>query len=131
MTGQIITSVATAHEGYLLCNGSMVSKELYGKLFALIGDTYGESNSTHFYLPDFRNRTGVGATSVTPVGAIGDGLITMSNLPVYNDAGTEAEPSVTFAADGGGSSNIYSPESPSAQTAYYPPHIRLNYFIKY
>ena len=49
-------------EGWLLCDGSEVSRETYATLFSVIGITWGEGDaSTTFTLPDFRGRSPVGA----------------------------------------------------------------------
>lgn len=51
------TGVGTAPEGWLLCDGSEVSRATYAALFAVIGETYGAGDgSTTFLLPDFRGR---------------------------------------------------------------------------
>lgn len=48
--------------GFLLCDGSNVSRTTYGLLFAVIGTTFGAGDgSTTFTLPDFRRRVAVGA----------------------------------------------------------------------
>jgi microcystin-dependent protein len=47
---------ATAPSGYLLCDGSAVSRVVYDRLFAAIGTAYGAPNATSFNLPDFRGR---------------------------------------------------------------------------
>jgi microcystin-dependent protein len=53
---------STAPSGYLLCDGSQVSRTTYSSLFAIIGTTYGVGNgTTTFNLPDLRSRTIVGA----------------------------------------------------------------------
>jgi microcystin-dependent protein len=46
-----------APTGYLLCDGSAVSRTTYADLFAVIGTAFGSGNgSTTFNLPDFRGR---------------------------------------------------------------------------
>jgi microcystin-dependent protein len=51
----------TIPEGWLLCDGSAVSRETYSDLFAVIGTTYGiGDNSTTFNLPNIKGRTIVG-----------------------------------------------------------------------
>lgn len=53
---------ATAPLGYLLCDGTAVSRTTYASLFAVVGTTYGSGNgSTTFNLPDLRGRVPVGA----------------------------------------------------------------------
>lgn len=54
----------TAPEGWLLCDGSAVSRTTYANLYAVIGTTYGAGNgSTTFTLPDLRGRVAAGAGS--------------------------------------------------------------------
>ena len=55
---------STAPTGWLLCDGSAVSRTTYADLYAVIGTTYGSGNgSTTFNLPDLRGRVGVGYKS--------------------------------------------------------------------
>lgn len=45
---------SSAPEGYLLCDGSAISRTLYADLFAVIGTTYGTGDgSTTFNLPNY------------------------------------------------------------------------------
>jgi microcystin-dependent protein len=54
-------SGSTIPEGYLLCDGSEVSRTTYARLFTLIGTTYGAGDgSTTFRLPDCRGRISIG-----------------------------------------------------------------------
>lgn len=43
-------------EGWLLCNGASVSREMYPNLFAVIGTTYGAVDDDHFNLPNLHER---------------------------------------------------------------------------
>jgi len=53
---------ATAPVGYLLCDGTAVSRTLYADLFTAIGTTYGVGDgSTTFNVPDLRGRAPIGA----------------------------------------------------------------------
>lgn len=54
----------TAPDGWLICDGSAVSRTTYADLFAVIGTTYGagDGNST-FNLPNFTNRVIQGGTA--------------------------------------------------------------------
>jgi microcystin-dependent protein len=55
---------STAPLGWLICDGSAVSRSTYSDLFSVIGTTYGEGDgSTTFNLPDLRGRIGVGKDS--------------------------------------------------------------------
>jgi len=48
-------AASTAPDGWLLCNGSAVSRTTYAALFAAIGTSYGSGDgSTTFNLPDYR-----------------------------------------------------------------------------
>jgi microcystin-dependent protein len=56
----------------LLCNGTAVSRTSFAALFAVIGTTFGVGdNSTTFNLPNFNNRTPVGAGGLYSLGATG------------------------------------------------------------
>lgn len=76
---------SAAPAGYLLCDGSAVSRATYATLFAAINTTWGVGDgSTTFGLPDLRGRMAVGqnatvfanlaavggAESVTPTGTV-------------------------------------------------------------
>jgi microcystin-dependent protein len=53
---------ATAPTGFLLCNGQAVSRVTYAALFAIVGVVFGAGDgSTTFTLPDYRNKTVLGA----------------------------------------------------------------------
>ena len=52
---------ASAPTGWLICDGSAVSRTTYGALFTAIGTTYGAGDgTTTFNLPDRRGRTAIG-----------------------------------------------------------------------
>lgn len=55
-TGTVITFASvTAPSGYLVCDGSEISREEYANLFTVIGETFGVGDgSTTFKLPDLR-----------------------------------------------------------------------------
>jgi microcystin-dependent protein len=70
--GIMMWSTASAPTGFLLCNGSAISRTAYAALFAVIGTTFGVGdNSTTFNLPDYNNRTPVGAGGLYALGATG------------------------------------------------------------
>lgn len=63
---------ASAPAGWLLCNGSAVSRTAYAALFAVIGTTFGVGdNSTTFNLPNYTNRGPIGAGGLYGIGATG------------------------------------------------------------
>lgn len=47
----------TPPAGYLICQGQLVSKQLYPELYAICGNTFGTATATEFYLPDLRGKT--------------------------------------------------------------------------
>ena len=67
--GQILAwsgSASSLPTGYLLCNGSAVSRSTYSALFAIVGTTHGNGNgSTTFNLPDLTDKFIVGADTST------------------------------------------------------------------
>lgn len=76
---------STAPEGWLVCDGSAVSRTTYATLFAAIGTTWGAGDgSTTFNLPDLRGRspigagTGSGLTARTLGGTVGEETHTLT-----------------------------------------------------
>lgn len=60
----------TAPAGYLLCDGSAVSRTTYANLFAIIGTAYGAGDlSTTFNVPDLRGRVPLGKDNMGGVSA--------------------------------------------------------------
>lgn len=54
----------TAPTGWLICDGSAVSRTTYANLFSVIGTTYGTGDgSTTFNIPDLQGRVPVGLNS--------------------------------------------------------------------
>ncbi len=53
----------TPPNGYLVCQGQLVSKISYPELYAICGNLFGTATDTHFYLPDLRGKTVVGYNS--------------------------------------------------------------------
>lgn len=47
-------------EGWLRCDGRLLDRNAYAKLFAVIGTTHGFTSSSNFRLPDIRERSVVG-----------------------------------------------------------------------
>jgi microcystin-dependent protein len=72
----------TAPDGYLICDGSPVSRTCYAALFSVIGTLFGEGDgSTTFNLPDLRARFPVGA---------GEGQDGLSTYDLADTGGEEA-----------------------------------------
>lgn len=69
-TGTILPFAGkTVPSGFMACNGGTISRTTYAKLFAAIGTAWGAGDgSTTFKLPDWRNRTVMGANNANEVG---------------------------------------------------------------
>lgn len=101
---------------WLLCDGSIVSRSRYPRLFSIIGTKYGEGyNSTTFRLPDLRGRVPVGvdinqlrvreAADIGAEGGQNSHTLTIEQLPTHvHGPGTFLN-----SYDGQHTHNIYDP----------------------
>jgi microcystin-dependent protein len=89
---------ATAPSGWLLCDGSAVSRTTYAQLFATIGTTFGVGDgATTFNVPDVRGRAPIGAgqgsglTNRTLGGTTGAETVALAaaEMPVHNHGVTD------------------------------------------
>lgn len=69
-----------APRGWMFCHGQELDIQSHGKLFSVIGATYGGNGRSNFKLPDFRGRVPIGAGQDKPVGAT-YGLETVTLTP--------------------------------------------------
>lgn len=143
-----------APAGWLLCDGSSVLRTSYPGLFTAIGTTYGTVDSTHFNLPDLRQRfpygnnpaastlatTGGTATHTHPLSDAGQAAVTVGGNPAITTIRRVTSPSWT--------ANITSTATTTAGTttgattqgsgltgttdaaATLPPYITVNFIIK-
>tara|TARA_R110000803_G_scaffold130778_9_gene198069 strand:- start:1353 stop:2537 length:1185 start_codon:yes stop_codon:yes gene_type:complete len=93
-------AAATAPTGWLLCEGTAVSRTTYSALFAVIGTGFGAGDgSSTFNVPDYRDRVAVGQSGTkTLAAAAGADTVTLAtgNLPSHAHTGavhTHAGPS--------------------------------------
>lgn len=153
----VLTARTTAATGYLMADGSAVSRTTYADLFTAIGTTYGAGDgSTTFNLPDLRGRmpigVGTGDASDATAHALGDegGTEThtltaaQSGLPAHNhdvnarvsaEAGGSDNNRLSAANTGGSAFNFTGIESTGGTDASeahnnMPPFIVLNFMIK-
>jgi microcystin-dependent protein len=108
---------SSAPAGYLMADGSAVSRTTYATLFAVISTTYGTGNgSTTFNLPDLRGRVAVGLNTSevtrTDVNALGnnEGVAVGSRTPYHESTvvqPTISQPGVTISASASGGSIPY------------------------
>ena len=93
-TGSIIEfGGAAAPAGFLVCDGSAISRSIYDDLYGVIGTTWGSGDgSTTFNLPNFQRRVSVGSGGVATgvlgnsVGSVGGNethVITSNELPSH------------------------------------------------
>lgn len=79
---------STAPQGYLLCDGSAVSRTDYADLFAAIGTTYGSGDgSTTFNVPDLSGRVVLGVSQIHAIGTTGGEathVLTEQELPSHS-----------------------------------------------
>lgn len=73
MIGSILAYLGSdVPEGYLLCDGSAVSRTDYSELFSVIGSVYGDGDgSTTFNLPNLSGRVPICASGSHVVGSTG------------------------------------------------------------
>ena len=111
----LMWSTGTAPTGYLLCNGSAVSRTTYATLFAAIGTAYGSGDgSTTFNLTDMRDRMPIGAGTTYAVNASGGSsttTIALANLPAHDHSITDPGHVHSVQYNFGGASNPGQPSS--------------------
>ena len=143
---------STAPSGYLLCDGSAVSRSTYSKLFTAIGTTYGSGDgSTTFNLPNLKGKVAVGLnsadTSFDTLGETGGEkthTLTVAEMPSHTHNIRYAGGAKGISLNGGGNWYGLSWNSTGASTDELQPlntggggshnnlqpYIVLNYIIK-
>lgn len=134
----------TAPTGYLVADGSAVSRTTYSALFTAIGTTYGVGDgSTTFNLPDARGRViagfSTGVTEFSPVGKTGGEkthLLVVAEMPSHFHTQTLGGSISTVAATAGsyviGNANT-APTYPTGGDGAHnnlQPYITMSYIIK-
>lgn len=108
LTGMIFAfAESTIPSGYLLCDGSKVSRTTYKKLFDVIGTTYGEGDgSTTFTLPNLLDRFLEGSSAAGSYRAAGlpniEGAFAINKSAAYDDEASynQIDTEGAFACDG-------------------------------
>jgi microcystin-dependent protein len=70
---------ATVPAGWLVCDGRAINRIDFSALFAAIGETWGDGDSTTtFNIPDLRGRTAIGAGKGAADGGVSDAVVTQA-----------------------------------------------------
>ena len=95
-TGEItLWGTSTAPTGWLIADGSTVSRSTYSALFAVLGTTYGAGDgSTTFGIPNLQGKFPVGKDASAEFDVLGEtggsktSALGVSNLPAHNHTGS-------------------------------------------
>ena len=151
VSGSIIMwPTASAPTGYLLCNGTAVSRTTYATLFSLFGTTFGTGDgSTTFNLPNYTNRMPYGTTIGSTGGSADAILVSHTHTATVTDPGhlhnvgasVNGQPGA-YGNYAGNTSTIQSAtattgitvanstEGVSGTNANLPPYLGINFIIK-
>ena len=98
---------SSAPSGWLLCDGSVVSRTTYADLFAAISTTYGAGNgSTTFGIPDLRGRVPVGSGQGSGLTNRTLGSESGAETHTLSDAEMPSHHHFTFSSSTGGNATI-------------------------
>jgi microcystin-dependent protein len=144
-SGSVISYAgSTAPSGWLMADGSAVSRVTYSVLFAVIGTTYGSGDgATTFNLPNLKGKTPVGFNAAeTEFNALGKTggekthLLSVAEMPSHThtvryaiSGGTYTSPTVGNNGSEQGDINTGSAGSNAAHNNLQP-YIALNFIIK-
>lgn len=94
---------ASAPTGWLLCNDAAISRSTYARLFAVIGETFGNGDgSSTFNVPDLRDRVPLGkGTNMSTLGAATTGIAASAVMASATVTG-ETTGASTTGSDGDG-----------------------------
>lgn len=114
----------TAPSGYLLCDGSAVSRTTYAGLFAILSTTYGVGDgSTTFNLPDLRQRFPMGKAASGTGSTLGGTGGTIDHTHTVTPASLA---NISLIGAGTGADDVQVTTSTSN-----PPFIVFNFIVKY
>ena len=125
---------ATAPTGWLLCDGSEISRTTYAALFAILSTTYGVGDgAATFNIPELRNNIPYGAGLValgttTGSGILASGVTTTSSESLVASLGTTGVSS--GAKDAGATTAVNAVNLPDHSHTYTVPGVAVNFIIK-
>ncbi len=113
----ILCSFSMVPEGFVPCDGRLLSISQNQALFSLLGTTFGGDGATNFAVPDLRGRAALGAGQSYPLGqkAGQESVpVTVSQFPPHTHsmmATTASDPGLPAGAifAGSGAANAYGP----------------------
>lgn len=144
----------SAPTGYLICDGSAVSRTTYSALFAVIGTTFGAGDTTTtFNLPNYADRMAIGkGTIAASIGATGGSkdaiVVSHTHTATSVDSGHSHIYSKTTSPGGSGPDALGSAVNDYTATGYanitttiastgssgtdanLPPYLGINFIIK-
>ena len=143
---------ASAPTGWLLCDGSAVSRSTYSALFAIVSTTFGTGDgTTTFNLPNYTNRMPYGTTIGATGGSADAVVVSHTHTATVTDPGHNHLGSVYnyYSASTGGGGNVSGINQSTATTtsttgitvanasagvsgtnANLPPYLGINFIIK-
>lgn len=142
ITGTIIAYAGSAApDGWLLCDGSSVSRTTYADLFGVIGANGGTGDN--MILPDMRGRMAMASTSVLNLAGSESATNTVTNMPNHYHSGGSiyqrnniqvmANSTTAYLQGNFIHQNTTSSESGASGSSTHsnmPPFLVLNYIIK-
>jgi microcystin-dependent protein len=85
-------AIATPPAKWLICDGQSLVRADYAALFAVLGTNYGAADAAHFYVPDYRNYSPMGAGSTVAIGGAAGTLqqsLSITQMPTHSHTITD------------------------------------------
>ena len=125
-----------------ICNGQSLSIADYPDLYAIIGTTFGNTGSTHFNIPDYRNKFPRGSSNIGGIGGSNVVTLTTTQMPAHTHTYINTETAsgsngIRVASSFSGTPTTYSSDTSDLQSKgggssheNKPPYLKLHMIIK-